>query len=104
MKEGAIGLCAPGRGSPAGPPPPVAAPPTSWLRAPSRGDPPLKSLAVGGGPPPCGDLAYAGALVWADTGERVREKVIRKGDPQVLIVTLFWMRRTGSPPLPASNV
>ena len=30
-----------GRGSPAGPPPPVAAPLASSLRAPSRGDPPL---------------------------------------------------------------
>src|SRR5262252_3634314 len=44
-------FCAAGRGSPAGPPPPVAAPPTSWLRAPSRGDPPLKLLAVRGGLP-----------------------------------------------------
>ena len=44
------------------------------------------------------------ALVWAATGERVREKVIHKGDPQVLILTLFWMRRTGRPPLTASNL
>ena len=35
------------RGSPAGPPPPVAAPLASSLRAPFRGDPPLKNLLTG---------------------------------------------------------
>jgi hypothetical protein len=41
----------PGRGSAARPPPPVVAPPTSWLRTPSRGDPPLKLSPVRGGLP-----------------------------------------------------
>jgi hypothetical protein len=79
---------APGRGSPAGPPPPVAAPPTSWLRAPSRGDPPLKLLAVRGGQP----VGRIPKSVWIKACRSMRV------DPGVRINT--W----GSPSLSSARI